>query len=134
MIEVTSNAKTVSPWIAQQYGIADTWRNPDGFGFLYGDQLVGGCIFTDFTERSCNAFFAVTNPRWCTRGYLRFLSEYPFIHRKVRRVTSISRNEKRATKVAEQWGFKKEGCLREYFGNKEDAIIWGMLKEECRFL
>jgi hypothetical protein len=40
--------------------------------------------------------------------------------------------------VAEQFdqrlGFVYEGCIRQILSNGDDLLIYGMLREECRFL
>ena len=36
-------------------------------------------------------------------------------------------------RVIEKAGFRQEGVLRSYFKDGEDAILFGMLKTECRW-
>jgi len=39
----------------------------------------------------------------------------------------------KAMKMNKQLGFTKEGRLRGLF-DKSDGILWGMLKNECKFI
>ena len=135
MIEVISNEKQIAHWAAHQNQLSKIWDDAEGYGFLVDGRMAGGVIFTGYTGRDIQAHIAIRDSSWCQRQYLRFISEYPFKRKNVIRVSAICRegNEK-AVKLAGQWGFKREGCLRQYFADNENALVWGMLKDECNFL
>lgn len=73
---------------------------------------------------------------WLSREALRVFFAYPFIELDCRRVTTIvAKKHKRARKFNERLGFIQEGvCRKAAPGGKDNAIIYGMLKEECRWI
>jgi len=134
-VEVISDVKIFGPWVGQKIGLGHDYKDAAGYGFLIDGQLAGGVVFTDYTKRDIHAHIAIEDSRWCTKKYLRFVSEYPFVHCGVERVSSLTRKSNpKAGKAMSAWGGKQEGVLRKYFADDDDAILWGLLKSECRFL
>ena len=135
MIEVISDAKLFAPWLANRLGYAEVWKDGAGYGFLYNDELVGAVVFTEFTGRDIHVHIASQNPVWFTRPYLKVISEYPFVHCGVERVTAlIDEKNERSRRLFKGWGGCEEGRLRNYIADGQDAIVCGMLKRECRYL
>lgn len=135
MIEVISDAAFFAPWVAKKIGFGAVWPDAAGYGFLDNGNLVGAVVFTEFTGRDVHVHVASQDSGWCQRRYLKFIAEYAFVHCGVHRASAITNetNEK-AEKFCRMWGFKEEGRLREYFEDGRDAIVWGILKHECRYL
>jgi RimJ/RimL family protein N-acetyltransferase len=96
-------------------------------------QLLGGVIFISYRRTDIETLWA-GEPGWLTRGNLRSIFTYPFEQLGVRRVTGIiHRKNKQARKIAEKIGFKLEGVCRQAFNNG-DAIVYGIIKQECRWI
>jgi ribosomal protein S18 acetylase RimI-like enzyme len=77
---------------------------------------------------------AVSGRKWASRSLLKAAFQYPFVQLGIDRVTAhIRESNTPALFAAERAGFKIEGRARKWFGN-EDAIMFGMLKSECRYL
>lgn len=75
------------------------------------------------------------NPAWCLPGVLRKLFEFPFQTAGCTRLTAVIRDgNTRSFKLCRGLGFKKEGTLRRAFNGRTNAIVMGMLKEECKWL
>lgn len=73
--------------------------------------------------------------RWLTRPFLAAVFRYPFEQLKVRRVTArIGADNPRARKFLDHLGFMHEGTIRKGWGPNIDLEIFGLLKDECRFL
>jgi RimJ/RimL family protein N-acetyltransferase len=72
---------------------------------------------------------------WLNRNTIKVFFRYPFIQMGCRRVTVLCRdsNEK-ARNFVQRLGFVEEGTLRQYFEDGADCIVYGLLKEECRYL
>jgi len=100
-------------------------------------KLVGGVTYTNFSGREIMASIWLDDKRALTRPILRDLFHYPFIVCGVVRLTTNARkgNEK-SVKLTSRLGFEIEGELRRYFGDRDEdaAIVFGMLKEECRWI
>lgn len=75
------------------------------------------------------------DPRWCLPGVLRELFSYPFVHLDCTRITlAIRDGNERSLKLAKGLGFRKEGVLRRGYNGRTNAILLGMLREECKWI
>jgi L-amino acid N-acyltransferase YncA len=73
--------------------------------------------------------------KWCTRKSLRYLFSYPFADGKCTRLTAIVREgNNNSIDLAKRLGFTREGVIRRGHNGKTNAIILGLLKEECRWI
>ena len=72
---------------------------------------------------------------WATPEALTEFFSFPFVELGLRRVTAaVARNNKRSRKLCERVGYKMEGVRRKAYRNGQNEIIYGMLREECRYL
>jgi RimJ/RimL family protein N-acetyltransferase len=70
-----------------------------------------------------------------TKDYLFRCFAYPFLQLNCRRITGLVRADNFvAQKFDEHLGFRREGLLREACDDGTDMILYGMLKNECRFI
>jgi RimJ/RimL family protein N-acetyltransferase len=109
-------------------------------GVIRKDRLVGGVVFHtmrvfDGKPVSIEMSGASDDPTWLWPATLRRLFAYPFIQLGCVRMTAVTgRKNKRARRVIEGIGFRLEGVVRKGIDGKEDAMIYGQLREECRFI
>lgn len=108
-------------------------------GVVRHGRLLGGAVFDQYTEFQGQANIVMSaafdSPAWCTRKTMRRLYGYPFIQIGCRRMTTITRADNVAARSAdERMGFIQEGVIRKYFPGDVDAILYGMLREECRWI
>lgn len=97
-----------------------------------GDFL-GAVLYTNYRDESIEMSCAGT-PGWMTKGNLRGFFGFPFGDLMCRRITGIvHRKNKTARKINERLGFKLEGVCRHGFKDG-DAMIYGMIKKECRWI
>ena len=74
------------------------------------------------------------NPKIFQRRYFKQMFDYCFETMKVKRVSAMcNESNLRSRKLISGVGFKQEGRLRRYFGN-EDALVYGLLKEDMRMI
>lgn len=111
------------------------WGPFKALGVIRRNKLVGGVVYHGYrgfdTQMSC-AFEGVG---WALPGTVRALLAYPFETLGVRRVTAITgRKNKRARKLLEDLGFVHEGMARRGLDGFEDAFLFGLLKEHCKWL
>ena len=136
MISIVTNIDDyVRAWVAKRIGI-NGFGLSTAIGVQRDGQLIAGAVFHDYRPKNgqIEASIASDSPRWATRSVLYSLFAYPFIQCDANRllVTCDESNDK-AMKMNKQLGFTPEGILRQmYYPN--DAIIWGMLKDECKWI
>jgi hypothetical protein len=104
---------------------------------IVNDQkdFVAGVVFSNFrktdVEVSCAGETAVAwRPSVCTAVF-----KYIFEQLGCVRCTSITvKGNKRARAFLEGLGFQLEGNVRLGYDGRRDALIYGLLRSECRFL
>lgn len=70
-----------------------------------------------------------------TRGQLQALTRLCFDTWGLERLTChVARGNKRARAFVERVGFRREGALRKGFDGRQTAVIYGMTRDECRWL
>lgn len=107
-----------------------------GIGLEEDGELIAGVVFNMYTKSSiCMHVAAIPGKRWMTREFLWRVFAYPFIQLKCNRVTGLVREDNLvAQKFDEHIGFKREGLVRKGAADGTNFILYGMLKEECRWL
>jgi len=111
------------------------WGNYSALGLTSSGQLVAGVIYNHYAGPTiCAHIGAVPGKKWLTRSFLRAMFDYPFNQLKVRRITGlVPKRNRAARKFDEHLGFKLEGCMRHALPD-DDMLVYGMLREECRWL
>lgn len=72
---------------------------------------------------------------WCHKSVLFHIFTYPFEEMRVARVTApVKSTNTRSIRLVTALGFMLEGTLRRAGRAGEDIHLYGMLKEECRWL
>ena len=129
----------VCAWVAERItGYRSNEFQPcSSIGVMRGGQLVAGIIFNNFRKKSRDIHLTVAaeNKHWMSRQTLRVVFNYVFNQLGCIRLTVvIAKKNKRARKLALGLGFQYEGKLRKGIDGLEDAVIYGMLHNECRWL
>ncbi len=104
---------------------------------LVDGELIAGIVWHgyDALARNCEVAIAADSPRWCSRRILRMAFSIPFEGLGCRRVTArINVHNDKSRRLCEGLGFQLEGLLRKADIDGTDMLIYGLLKEECRFL
>lgn len=125
----------VMTWVGQRID-EDDFGKGVGIGLEEGGELVAGVVFNLYTGPSiCMHVAAEPGRRWMTRDFLFRCFAYPFLQLQCNRITGLVRMDNLdAQRFDEHLGFKKEGILRKAASDGTDFILYGMLKEECRWL
>ena len=95
-------------------------------------ELIGGVVYHNYMPSVGNIelSFASSGSKWLTRSLICGLLSYPFDQLQCQRVTGVTpRRATSARRFLDQFGFKREGCVRRGFGT-DHAIISGLLREE----
>lgn len=122
----------VARWMADQTG-QEIIPPYTAFGVLAPNgQFCGAMIFNDLNEGSVEV--SLYAPGRISRGLLRIAAQYAFEQNGCRRITARTRaSNLRVRRFIERVGFRQEGVLRSYYSDGDDAILFGMLRTECRW-
>lgn len=127
----------VAKWVAGRIPIFEFGSTPyTALGLMSAGGLIAGCVYQNYTKVDIHMHAAaLPDKRWLNRHFLGECFRYPFEQLGCRRVTGLVPAANRlARQFDEHLGFTYEGCIRQVLPNGEDLIIYGMLREECRFL
>ena len=102
------------------------------------DEILGCLLFSDYDGHNIFVHLALDDPRVCQRRNIKLMFDYAFNQCKCSRMTAMcvngyERNERLLAGV----GFVKEGVVRKTMkvnGKWIDAALYGILKEECRWV
>lgn len=123
----------VGRWVVEKAGGNGNYLYA-AIGEIKDGKLIAGVVYDNFTKSSICIHSRIDKPKLVSREFYWAVFNYPFNQLKVTRLTGIVKtsNEK-AISLNEKLGFKREALLRKYFPN-DDAIIYVMWPEDCRFL
>lgn len=142
MIETVTNDKwrqAVFEYIKPKAHINEDLKDQYSYiGFIENNNILGGLLFSDYDGHNIFVHLALETPRVCQRRFIKMMFSYCFIQLKCSRMTAMcvngyTRNERLLKGV----GFTKEGVIRKVMKVKDkfvDSAIYGMLKEECRWV
>lgn len=131
----------VAQWVAGK--IRDMEKPPEkdfeAIGVVRDGRIIGGVVYTEYREVSAGEhdirMHCAGMPGWLTKATLRAFFSYPFTQLKCVRVTgTVAKANKAARSLNERLGFRNEGCVRNGFGRGRDMIMYGMLRQECRWI
>lgn len=132
---ILDQSEAITNWVAAKIG-EDSIPMAYGVGLEHDGKLVAGVVYAQKTATNVHMHVASNGSRhWMTPEYLGFCFAYPFFHLKCERVTGFVRADNiDAQRFDEHLGFIREGRLRRACADGTDLIVYGMLREECRFL
>lgn len=97
-------------------------------------------VYTRFSSGNCEMSVASDGSRrWLNRSFLYWAFAVPFFQYQRRRVMAVADTRDEAVVAFDRAvGFVEEGRLRRWFlhadGTESDGILFGMLRDECRWL
>lgn len=126
----------VGKFVAEQLGMELEELHPfTAMGVAIEGKLVGGVVYNNFRKHDIQLSAASINPKWLSKNILTEIFTYPYIHLGCVRTTAVTgRKNSRTRKLLEGLGYRLEGVCRKGLDGKQDAIVYGMLKADCRWL
>ncbi len=112
-------------------------RNRTGvLALLQDHKILCVVVFADYSGHSVTLHIvAETGKQWMTRRFLFAVFDYAFRQLGVRRITvPVVATNTQSLRFVKHLGWKEEGRLRRGSKDGSDIVVFGMLKEECRFL
>ena len=131
MIMVDGDA--IGQYVGSRLGVK---INPpfQAFGFLTDDKKpLSAFVFNEFNHSNIEMTI-VAEPGGITRQVIRYVAHYVFVKSNCRRLTvRTKKRNKHILKLAPRYGFKYECIAKQYFPD-DDAVVFRMLKEDCKWL
>lgn len=105
-------------------------------GVVRRERMAAGVVFHNYRPGiDIEVSIAADDPSWAHPAILRRLFSYPFNQLGVIRLTCIiGRKNKRCRRFSEGLGWKLEGVVRRAYDGHQDACLYGMLRQDARFL
>jgi len=127
------------PVAAQWAGAEDPrWFDPNAtaLGALCDGRIVAVAVFYQFTPTDCRISLASDgSKRWLTREFIVRVFAYPFVQMHLNRLTAeIPATNRAAVRLCQHFGFRPEGAKRKACHDGSDELIFGLLREECKWL
>lgn len=133
--------KEIAAWTANQFGQPPDYFDPcRAIGISKNGKIIAGVIYNNQKKSLGKPYMlemtvASIDKRWSTRHNLRALFSYPFSQLQLERVNTQCDSENEGLIMFnKRLGFVEEGRHRKAFPNGNDAISFGMLKGECKWL
>lgn len=126
----------VMDWVGPRIDVTEFGHGSIAIGHEQDGALIAGTVFNMYTGPSiCMHVASEPGKLWLTRDFLFRCFAYPFLQLKCHRVTGLVRVDNLAAqKLDEHLGFVREGVLRRAASDGTDMIVYGMLRDECRWL
>jgi hypothetical protein len=103
-------------------------------GLKRDGMFVAAVAYHDRQIHNTHASIAAL-PGSMTRRFLYAIFDYPFNYLKVHRITACVRSSNvRSIDFVQRIGFKYEGCQRRGYPDGEDKLLFGILREECKWI
>lgn len=138
LILIDDRPRDVAAWVVKQ--LPYPFVIPGDFA-AFGTGRQDGTIIGGFLLHShrvpgdLEVMAAGIGRGWITRRLLRRVAGFVFEELGCHRATAVvSKRHKAARRMASGAGWREEGCLRHAMPDCSDAIVYGMLKRECRWI
>ena len=126
----------MNDWVsAKIYGSDKFPLDAPSIGLLENGRVIGGVVYTMYTGNGIMMNVAGGYKGWINRAFLRAAFAYPFKQLGCTRVSGLVRADNYAAQqFDERLGFKREGLVRRGDDDGTDLIMYGMLREECKWI
>lgn len=126
----------VCEWVQERLEMGEEFVFPKAIGLEEDGVLIAGVLYDLYTKASINMHVAADEKNyWISKSFLRASFGYPFHQLKCHRVTALVRADNaRSRRLTEHLGWKQEGLIRMGNADGTDVVLYGMLKNECRWL
>ncbi|MEM5400876.1 GNAT family protein [Paraburkholderia unamae] len=105
-------------------------------GIVEAGELIAAVVYDRYTGHDiCMHVAALPGKHWCSPEFRRTAFSYPFGQLNCRRVTGlVAASNTAARKFDEHLGFVLEGTMRQCAEDGGDLLVYGMLRDECRWI
>jgi RimJ/RimL family protein N-acetyltransferase len=137
---LTGQRELVAQWVASRIRHQEPFvTGYEAIGAIdSAGSIIGGFVYSEhraFNGGGSVAICAAGERDWLSRGNLKVFFGYPFLQLGCHRMQAmVAKSNKRARKVIERLGFVNEGCVRQGLGPNKDAILYSLLRHDCRWI
>ncbi len=133
--EFTFDTDEVTRWVAERADEPTGWFNHQAMGSVRDGRIIAGVVFDRYTGVDIMMHYAAESGSLAGKpDFISGVFRYPFVQLECRRVTAmVAWKNHKSRKVVRHLGFKEEGVLRDAKPD-DDLVVYGMLREECRYL
>jgi hypothetical protein len=105
-------------------------------GVMRRGEFIAGILCDRFGLRECSLHIAtLQGVRWATPELCREAFSFPFVYLGRERITTETPvSNTRMCRLNDHLGFVREGVKRKAADDGGDAVLFGMLRDECRWL
>ena len=104
-------------------------------GVVRDGELLGGIVYHNYRGHDMEISGGFTHPRFISPDVLGQLYSYPFVQLGCARITTVTaKSNRRARRVNEGMGWRLEGVHPRGLDGVEDAVSYGMLREDCPWI
>jgi RimJ/RimL family protein N-acetyltransferase len=106
------------------------------FAFMNdADEFVGGCVLSNYRQTDIEISCAAETPAAFRPQVMAAVFAYVYEQLGCVRCTSITtKRNKRARDFLTALGFSLEGNVRLGYDGTKDALVYGLLRSECRYI
>lgn len=132
---ILTDQGAIARWVLERKADADL-HNWAGIASVVDGEIACAVIYNHPAYKSINGhILSDGKKRWATKEFVRMMFWYPFVALGMNRITApIAESNSDAIKLVEKLGFILEGRMRGYRNNGEAQLIYGILREECKYV
>ena len=138
---IIEQSPIVSAYVAKKVGVkVEKFGEHYSLGVANNTRPVAGVVFNCFRNGEFGNDVSVTiagetRIPWARPAVLRALFGYPFLAWDCARITAIIKEgNEPSISFCKSLGFRKEGVVRRGWDGKTNALVFGLLKHECRYV
>lgn len=127
----------IAEWVGLQLTKdIEAFKPCKAIGIERNGELIAGVIYNNYQSGLLiEMSIASLDKRWATRHTLRALFAYPFIQLNLKRVQALCSAKDEGVKMfLKKLGFLHEGTHSCGYHNGDDALSFGMLKHQCKWI
>ena len=122
-------------WAADIIGVKEFGPSATIAFFSDDLELQAVVVYNRLSDKNCELNLATVSPKCFIKITLKIAFSIPFQQYNLNRITTMVRSDnKKAVKLNERLGMKRIGELEQYYADGQTAYLYGMLKNECRWI
>lgn len=133
MISLDFNQDEIYPqWAARELEVEREYFGNCTTIAVWGNSRIHAVVvYSSFNGVNCEATVASTSKWWVRKEVINVLMKYPFDQLGCQRITLLIRETNAPViRLAEKLGFQREGCVREFYPDRSNCLVYGLLKSE----
>lgn len=119
-------------WVADKLKINREYFGKCSTIAIWNDKKICAiAVYSSFNGINIEFTIAAASKWWIRKDIMRLLMKYAFEQLGCRRITSLVRKDNELViNLSKKVGFQIEGCLREFYPDRTDCLVFGMLNTE----